>query len=184
MSLLVLPLADRYERFRDSVFAGVEDSPALPGMEPPMSELDLQSLWFSGAFGTSFTTTDNRPVTIEDFGSWNAGAGPDFTGCAIRVGDQLLTGDIELDPDVRDWERHHHGANPDYQNVVLHVFLEAPTDQHFFTRTHQHTEVAQTQISRSMLAEDAAPKSRLASARLGRCAAPLRAAPHRVRAAR
>lgn len=174
MSLLVLPLADRYERFRDSVFAGVEDSPTLPGMEPPMSELDLQSLWFSGAFGTSFTTTDNRAVTIEDFGSWNAGAGPDFTGCAICIGDQLLTGDIELDPDVRDWERHHHGANPDYQNVILHVFIEAPTDQRFFTRTHQHTEVAQTQISRSMLAADATPKSRLAAARLGRCAAPLR----------
>jgi hypothetical protein len=139
-----------------------------------MSELDLQSLWFSGAFGTTFQTTEGREVIIEDFGAWNAGAGPDFTACAVRIGGALFKGDIELDPDVRDWERHLHGANPDYQNVVLHVFMEAPAEQRFFTRTHQHTEVAQTQISRDMLAADAAPKSRLAAARLGRCALPLR----------
>jgi len=174
MSLIPLPLADRYERFRDSVFAAVEESPTLPGLETPMSELDLQSLWFSGAFGTVFQSTEGREVVVEDFGVWNAGAGPDFTGCAVRVGGVLLRGDIELDPDARDWERHLHGSNPDYQNVVLHVFLEAPAEQRFFTRTHQHTEVTQVQIFRDMLAEDAAPKSRLAAARLGRCAAPLK----------
>lgn len=173
MSQTVLPLAERYERFRDSVFAGVEDSPSLPGMEPTMSELDLQSLWFSGAFGNSFTSWDNRVVTIEDFGSWNAGPGPDFTDCAIRIGDALIKGDIELDPDVRDWERHQHGANPDYQSVVLHVFLDAPSGPRCFTRNHKHCEVTQVQISRAMLAADATPKSRLAAARLGRCAQPL-----------
>lgn len=174
MSVIPLPLADRYERFRDSVFASVEESPARPGLEVPMSELDLQSLWFSGAFGTTFPSTEGREVVIEDFGAWNAGAGPDFTGCAVRVGGELFTGDIELDTDARDWERHHHGGNPDYQSVVLHVFLEAPAEQRFFTRTHQHTEVAQVRISRQMLAVDAAPKSRVAAARLGRCAVPLR----------
>jgi hypothetical protein len=174
MNMIPLPLAERYERFRDSVFATVEESPTLMGLEAPMSELDLQSLWFSGAFGTTFQTSEGRDVVVEDFGVWNAGAGPDFTGCAVRVGGVLLKGDVELDPDARDWERHQHGANPDYQNVVLHVFMEAPAEQRFFTRTHQHTEVAQTQISRAMLAADAAPKSRLAAARLGRCALPLR----------
>jgi hypothetical protein len=174
MNPVALPLADRYERFRDAVFAGLEEPPTLPGLETPMSELDLQSLWFSGAFGAAFTTSDGRDVRIEDFGTWNAGAGPDFTGCAVRVGGVLLTGDIELDPDVRDWERHQHGANPAYQGVVLHVFLDAPASQRFYTRTHQHTEVAQVQITRAALAADAAPKTRLAAARLGRCALPLR----------
>ncbi len=174
MTPIPLPLADRYERFRDSIFAGVEESPALPGLEAPMSELDLQSLWFSGAFGASFTTTDGRAAVIEDFGAWNAGAGPDFTGCALRVGGELLKGDIELDPDARDWERHQHGANPDYDRVVLHVFLGAPAEQRFYTRTHHHQEVAQVRLTRDMLAADATPKTRLAAAHLGRCAAPLR----------
>lgn len=174
MSLVALPLAERYERFRDDLFATVAESPSLPGIEPGMSELDLQSLWFSGAFGHAFTTTDGQEVRINDFGVWNAGAGPDFTGCSIQLNGKQRTGDIELDPDARDWERHLHGANPDYEKVVLHVFLDAPSEQRFFTRTHRHVEVAQVLLSRSMLAADATPKSRLAAARLGRCAMPLR----------
>ncbi len=181
MSLIFLPLAERYERFRDTLFSSVEESPVLPGLEPPLSELDQQSLWFSGAFGSQFTTTDGQPLRIEDFGTWNAGAGPDFTNCAVRIGDTLLTGDIELDPDARDWERHRHGANPDYDQVILHVFLEAPPEQRFFTRNRHHQEVVQVRLSRDMLALDAKPKSREASARLGRCAEPLSAmTPERV----
>lgn len=169
-----LPLAERYERFRDSLFAGVEEPTSLPGLEQPMSELDLQSLWFGGAFGTMFTTTDGQEVRIEDFGVWNAGAGPDFTGCAVTLDGKPRLGDIELDPDVRDWERHLHGANPDYSKVVLHVFLDGPSEQRFYTRTVEHVEVAQVRVTRAMLAVDAQPKSRQAAARLGRCAVPLK----------
>ncbi len=174
MNQLALPLADRYERFREGLFAAVEETPTLAGMEAPMNELDLQSLWFSGAFGHAFTTTDGQEVRITDFGTWNAGAGPDFTGCAIQLAGKLRKGDIELDPDARDWERHQHGANPEYEKVVLHVFLDAPSDQRFYTRTQRHNEVPQVLLTRAMLAADASPKSRLAAARLGRCATPLR----------
>lgn len=177
MNMLSLPLAERYERFRDSVFSGVEESPTLPTLEPPLSELDQQSLWFSGAFGAKFTTTDGRTVQIRDFGAWNAGAGPDFTGCTIVLGEKILTGDIELDPDARDWERHGHGANPDYDRVILHVFLEEPAERRFYTRNRHHQEVPQVRLSRDMLAPDAKPKSRQAAARLGRCAEPLREMP-------
>ncbi len=181
MSLNPLPLAERYERFRDALFSIVEESPSIPGLEAPLSELDLQSLWYSGAFGTRFVAVDGQAIQIEDFGAWNAAAGPDFTGCAVRIGDRVLAGDIELDPDARDWERHHHGANPDYDRVVLHVFLEAPAEGRFFTRNRHHQEVVQVRISRDMLSADAKPKNRLAAERLGRCVEPLRGmAPERV----
>lgn len=176
MNTVSLPLADRYERFRDMVFAGVAESPTLPGLEAPLSELDLQSLWFSGAFGSSFTTLDGQTAVIEDFGAWNAGAGPDFTGCAVRLNGELVTGDIELDTDARDWERHQHGANPDYEKVVLHLFLEAPAER-YYTRTQRHREVPQVRLTRDLLAQDAKPKTREAAARLGRCAEPLRDMP-------
>ncbi len=167
-----LPLADRYARFRDAVFGGVEET-RLPGFDVPLTELDLQSLWFAGAFGGEFTSTDGKSVRITDFGTWNSGPGPDFIGCAIRVGDETLHGDIELDPDARDWERHLHGANPDYDHVVLHLFLEAPADR-FYTRTSQHREIAQVVLEASMLAVDSRPNRGIAAARLGRCAMPLR----------
>jgi hypothetical protein len=167
-----LPLADRYARFRDAVFSGIEES-QLTGFDGPMPELDLQSLWFGGAFGSEFTSADGRPVKITDFGVWNSGAGPDFTNCAVRIGDETLQGDIELDPDARDWERHKHSTNADYDRVVLHLFLSEPTER-FFTRTSQNREVPQVKLNAAMLAGDAKPNRGLAAARIGRCATPLR----------
>lgn len=166
-----LPLADRYARFRGAVFSGVEE--ALPGFDDPMTEMELQSLWFSGAFGSEFTTTDGQKVRIADFGVWNSGSGPDFNSCAIVIDDQTLRGDIELDPDARDWERHTHGANEAFNRVVLHLFLHAPEDR-FFTRTSEHREVPQVLLRADMLPEGIKPKRRIATAHLGRCATPLR----------
>ncbi|MCA1963449.1 MAG: DUF2851 family protein, partial [Prosthecobacter sp.] len=171
-----LPQAERYQRFREFVFSGLEEATTgrdLPGLATAMPELELQSLWFSGAFGRDFISTDGQPVRVIDFGEWNSGPGPDFTHCTIDVAGQTLRGTVELDPDVRDWERHGHGANPDYRQVVLHVFLQSP-DERFFTRTAAHQQVAQVRLAMSMLEADAKPSLQLAAARLGRCAAPLR----------
>ena len=134
-----LPLADRYERFRDSVFDGIDEN--LPGdwdSMPP--EMEIQSLWFAGEFGAEFQTTDGRTVRIQDFGIWNSGAGPDFSDCSIVLDGKTLRGDIELDPDVRDWERHGHGGNVEFNRVVLHVFLRAPAEARLYTRNAEHRE--------------------------------------------
>ncbi len=160
----------RYRDFASDVFGGIEDR--IIGWSDSYSELDLQSLWFAGAFGSEFTTTDGRRVAVRDFGVWNHSAGPDFTNCALQCGEQTLRGDIELDPDVRDWERHGHGANVAYENVVLHLYLQSP-EARAFTRTAGHREVMQVQLKPEML-QDAARPSRMAEARIGRCAAPLR----------
>lgn len=169
--MTLLPLADRYARFRDAVFAGVEET--MPGFMEPVTEMELQSLWFAGAFGAEFETTDGRKARIADFGVWNSGAGPDFNDCAVEIDGERLRGDIELDPDARDWERHQHGANEDYENVVLHLFMHAPAER-FYTRTRQHREVPQVLLRHDMLPEGLKPKPHLAAARLGRCAMPLR----------
>ncbi|HRJ07256.1 MAG TPA: DUF2851 family protein [Prosthecobacter sp.] len=174
MSLTPLPHAERYARFRDSVFAGLEEGPAacLSGLEASMSEMDVQSLWFGGAFGAEFTDPEGRRVRMADFGEWNSGAGPDFTNTAVEVDGQLLRGDIELDMDARDWERHGHGANPEFGRVVLHLFVHAPKER-FYTRTHEHRAVAQARLPMENLAGSALPNRGLAAARLGRCHTPL-----------
>lgn len=167
-----LPLAERYARFRDAVFSGVEET-ALPGFMEPVTEMELQSLWFSGSFGNEFTAVDGQKIRIVDFGIWNSSAGPDFNDCTIEVDGQTLTGDIELDPDARDWERHEHGANEDYNQVVLHLFLHTPAER-FFTRTRAHREVPQVLLRTEMLPAGQKPGRPPAAARLGRCATPLR----------
>ena len=74
------PLAARYEHFRQDVFGGLDESLPLKGWQEPMTELQLQSLWFAGQFGPDFTSTDGKRVHVRDFGVWNLGAGPDFNG--------------------------------------------------------------------------------------------------------
>jgi hypothetical protein len=90
----------------------------------------------------------------------------------VECGGEVLRGDIELDPDARDWERHGHGANESFERVVLHLFTTAP-EARVFTRTRQHREVMQVLLRPGML-RDAAHPRHLAEARLGRCATPLR----------
>ncbi len=171
--LTPLPLADRYARFCDALDIGIEEPPPQSSWAESLPELDLQSLWFAGDFGHDFISCDGKPVKIVDFGLWNSGAGPDFMDCTVLIEGKQEHGDIELDPDARDWERHHHGANPEYRRVILHVFLRAP-EQRFFTRTVEHQEVTQIHLSTSMLAHEAKPNRSQAAAKLGRCSTPLR----------
>lgn len=167
-----LPLAGRYAGFRGRVFEGFEEE--LPRLETPCSELEVQSLWFGGAFGDEAKDEDGRRVRIVDFGEWNAGAGPDFTGCVVEIEGVLRRGDIELDLDARDWERHGHGTNPAFAGVVLHLCLQAPAGR-FFTRTCEHREVPQVRLDASLLDGLSRLRSGPVPARLGRCQRPLAA---------
>ncbi len=168
--------ADRYERFRNEAFTGlVEEPSSLPGWSEPMTEMQLQSLWFAGEFGSEFTTVDGQRVVVRDFGIWNSSAGPDFSNCAALINGAVMQGAIELDPDVRDWERHGHGANADYNKVVLHLFIHGPADSRAYTRTAEHREVPQVQLRPEMLSDGFTKPVHLAAARLGRCASPLAA---------
>jgi len=138
-----------------------------------MSEHELQARWFAGEFGREFTTTDGRRIKVVQAGVWNHEAGPDFAEAAISIdAGEPIRGCIELDPDARDWERHGHGTNPQYERVILHVFTECGTNSEFFTRTADHRFVPQVLLDLSGLVDD--PPTPEPSAKPGRCIAPLR----------
>jgi hypothetical protein len=126
-----------------------------------MSELEIQARWFSGSLGRDWMSSNGETVYIEDFGRWNREPGPDFADARIRLGDIVHRGPIELDFDVRDWERHGHVRNPAFRDTVLHLFVQAPA-QRFFTRTLDNREVTQVRIA----APPAAPRKDTAEAAL------------------
>jgi hypothetical protein len=110
------------------------------------SELEVQARWFAGEFGRIFESVDGEAVEVVQFGVWNQSAGPDFTEAVVRVGARgPVKGAIEIDMDARDWERHGHGCNPNYEHVVLHVFLNQGRDR-FFTRTLSHRQIPQLHL--------------------------------------
>lgn len=161
---------DRYATLRAAL---VREEPLL-GAPRQLTELELQAHWFAGDFGREFTSTTGQPVRIVQFGVWNREAGPDFAEAAVSFGGaEPKVGCIEFDPDVRDWERHGHSTNPNYEAVVLHVFTRTGGGE-FFTRTAQHRLIPQVLLDLNQLKDDA-PVG-LPEAKLGRCSGPLREA--------
>ena len=142
------------------------------GQQP--TELELQALWFAGAFGRNFRTTDGRTVKVVQFGEWNRGSGPDFFQCAVEVDGVVKNGPVELDPVAADWENHGHAADPAFREVVLHVVFREDV-RRCFTRTCEHREVPQVVVSQHQLADALnRPPREVAIAHPGRCVHPLK----------
>jgi hypothetical protein len=142
---------------------------------PP--ELELQALWFSGAFGKEFRTTTGKRIRIVQFGEWNRGAGPDFHQAAIEIDGELKTGPLELDPASNDWEAHGHATNPAFQEVILHVVFRSDA-RRIYTRTLDHREVPQVVITEMQVADALnRPQREVAIAHPGRCVYPLKGMP-------
>jgi hypothetical protein len=151
----------------------VAEPPALP--LPP--ELELQALWFAGAFGRDFRDAAGNTIRIVQFGEWNRSAGPDFLHAAVEIAGKIQEGPIELDLRPGDWEAHGHGADPAFEGTVLHVVFHSGGPESF-TRTRGHREVTQVTMPRDLLEEALLrPKRETAIARPGRCVQPLAAMP-------
>lgn len=111
------------------------------------SEIEIQARLFAGEYGTRWTTTVGRPVEVLHFGQWNREAGPDFKNARLRFGEEdECSGDLEVDMDPRDWERHGHATNPAYNSVGLQLFIHRPASA-AFARTSDFREVPQAHLS-------------------------------------
>jgi hypothetical protein len=90
-----------------------------------MTEDFLHFVWRTRSFALrDLSTTDGVPVHILDTGTWNTGAGPDFSMGRIRLDGTEWVGNIEIHLRASDWERHGHSSDGAYANVILHVVLE------------------------------------------------------------
>ncbi len=71
-----------------------------------------------------FRSKSGRGYRVIYPGRSSSGAGPDFRGAVLEEeGVGLVTGDVELHLDERDWRSHGHGTDPRYNGVVLHAVV-------------------------------------------------------------
>ena len=154
--------ADYYEELLQRVYHdhGLVAAECTPPTQS-IPELEAQSLWMAGMLGHGGNTLRHGQVRIIDFGEWNRSVGPDFLRAEIELNGKRLRGDIELDPTAQDWEHHGHGANPAYNNVILHVVL-APPPGGWYTRDSLHRDIPILPIDPQLLT--AATGKRLAPA--------------------
>lgn len=86
----------------------------------------LQFIWQFKLFDTrALATSAGVPVQIISSGTQNFDAGPDFFNARIKIGNTLWAGNVEVHPAASGWEAHGHDKDPAYDNVILHVVLEA-----------------------------------------------------------
>ncbi|MEO0526425.1 MAG: DUF2851 family protein [Bacteroidota bacterium] len=69
-------------------------------------------------------TSKNESIVIEDVGTHNHLAGPDFFNARINIDGQLWAGNVEIHLKSSDWYAHHHEKDSNYNNVILHVVWE------------------------------------------------------------
>jgi hypothetical protein len=92
---------------------------------PAHSESFIQWLWQTLRFDTrSLETTSGEPILIMHPGQQNFSDGPDFKQAHLAIGDLEWRGDIEMHIRESDWYHHGHHRDPNYDNVILHVYLE------------------------------------------------------------
>lgn len=93
---------------------------------PTFSEQTLHQLWRQRQIPPALLrTTEAQAVEVIDPGEYNRDAGPDFRRATIRLGDQILQGDVELHLDANDWFNHRHHLDPKYNEVILHLAVAA-----------------------------------------------------------
>ena len=84
----------------------------------------IRCIWNDQLFCTpSLKTQDGQSLEIVYPGYWNFGKGPDFTSATIKVNGKTYEGDVELHVYSGDWNTHGHSSNPDFDNVILHVYM-------------------------------------------------------------
>ncbi len=132
-------LIESYAAARSATRAAEE---AAPGRGRRTGELELQAGFFAGEYGLAWTAVDGEAVEVIHPGEWNREPGPDFVGARVRVDGVEVRGDIEMDGEDLDWERHGHAANPAFDAVVLHVFFKAGRKR-YHTRTRSNHAVTQ-----------------------------------------
>ncbi|MDD4144252.1 MAG: DUF2851 family protein [Prolixibacteraceae bacterium] len=91
-----------------------------------MHEKFIYYVWKNRLFNSKkLKTTEGEPLEIIYTGIQNRNSGPDFFNAKIKIGNTVWAGNIEIHKKASDWEKHNHGRDKAYDNVILHVVERA-----------------------------------------------------------
>ncbi|RYG51467.1 MAG: DUF2851 family protein [Chitinophagaceae bacterium] len=91
-----------------------------------MNERLFQFIWQQLRFDQrNLTTTNGESVSILFQGTLNTNQGPDFLNARLRINETFWAGSVELHLKETDWTKHGHTGDEHYDNVILHVVLDA-----------------------------------------------------------
>ena len=92
----------------------------------PYHEKLLHWIWENRHFNfQNLKTIDGQEVRLHKTGRINNSDGPDFLSAEVTIDNLRWFGNIELHWSLSDWKAHSHHADPNYDNVILHVVFNA-----------------------------------------------------------
>ena len=84
----------------------------------------VKCIWSGQFLKKKLYTEDGTRLEVLSPGSWNVEEGPDFKGAELLLeGKGVVKGDVEIHVYARDWIRHGHHKQKEYEDVRLHVFM-------------------------------------------------------------
>lgn len=86
-----------------------------------LTERHVQALWLEQKYFRSLVSAKGEPIQVLSPGIWNGEAGPDFLKARLRIGGELVEGDVEVHLWSAGWQQHGHQQDPRYNEVALHV---------------------------------------------------------------
>lgn len=110
----------------------VQDSVAVEQDEmQSVDERLVQCIWHDQLFQSdqNLNTSSGKSLEIIEPGRWNTSRGPDFLDARIKLAGEILEGDIEIHLTSAGWTNHRHHQDFEYNNVILHVVLNAHNDR-------------------------------------------------------
>jgi len=115
-----MPFSEKYGQLRTLRASVARERPA------EVSEQVVQCIWYDQLFAADrLETDDGRSLKVVSPGWWNHGEGPDFKGAQIEFNGRLRTGDVEIHLKHAGWRQHGHHLDSRYDDVILHVVLDA-----------------------------------------------------------
>ena len=97
----------------------------MPVHHPPPEYL-LHYVWHTLHFDRQdLVTACGKAVHVQFQGRWNRDQGPDFLNANLEIGGLQWHGNVEIHLHSKDWYRHAHQADPNYNSTILHVVLDS-----------------------------------------------------------
>lgn len=94
-----------------------------------LNEKLLHFIWQNQLLSPAqLVTTEGEVIVVEQAGVLNHNAGPDFLDARLKIGNELWAGHVEIHIDAKDWIRHQHHFDRNYDSVILHVVMNHDHD--------------------------------------------------------
>lgn len=106
-----------------------------------MEEKFLYHIWDAGHLLTPLKTASGKTLQVRYQGQFNTNRGPDFRNVILELDGDIIKGDAEIHINSYDWKAHAHHEDPHFNDVILHVVMNAAEQEYTIKENGELVEI-------------------------------------------